>query len=207
MQDLTPAADDQVILAWLQAEIESDRFQKNIVGNPPNLPFLALVRQHAHQPDLADPQQNTFRRDIIGQIRGFGRGIYIFTGLANDIEWRRAHVSIAEVGAMLYANNVATWTTLAPNTLRVSEGAENVGHIPTNENANMHILSLARTICHTDPVPHYPEIICLKRPDGRISVMEGHTRATAYVLEEHRLPDGVDIYLGDSASTANWAYL
>ena len=108
---------------------------------------------------------------------------------------------------MLYANNVPTWRTLAPNTLQVSEGAQNVGHVPTNENANMHILSLARTICHTDPVPQYPELICLKRPDGRISVMEGHTRSTAYVIEVHRLPDGVDIYLGDSASVATWAYL
>jgi len=133
--------------------------------------------------------------------------LLLFTGLANDIVWRRAHVSIAEVGAMRYANNVATWTTLAPNTLQVSEGAQNVGHVPTNENANMHILSLARTICHTDPVPKYPELICLNRPDGRISVVEGHTRSTAYVIEVHRLPDGVDIYLGDSPSIATWKYL
>jgi hypothetical protein len=108
---------------------------------------------------------------------------------------------------MLYANNVPTWTTLAPNTLLVSEGAQNVDHIPTNEDANMHILSLARTICHTNPVPHYPEIICLNRPDGRISVMEGHTRSTAFVIEAHRLRAGVDIYLGDSGSVATWAYL
>jgi hypothetical protein len=191
-------------LAWLQAERKSPRFQNNVRADAAT---LAAIEEAAQHPDLTSAQQNALRRQVISGTRGFGRGTLLFTGLANDIAWRRAHVSSAEVGAMLYANNVATWTTLAPNTLQVSEGAQNVGHVPTAENANMHILSLARTICHTNPVPHYPEIICLNRPDGRISVMEGHTRSTAYVIEAHRLTDGVDIYIGDSASIANWHYL
>ena len=204
MQDLGPATDDQVILAWLQAETKSPRFGNNVRADPAT---LAAIRVGAQNPDLTNPQQNDLRRQVIAGTRGFGRGLLLFRGLANDVVWRRTHVSIAEVGDMLYANNVPTWTALAPNTLQVGEGAQNVGHVPTNENANMHILSLARMICHTDPVPQYPELICLKRPDGRISVMEGHTRSTAYVIEAHRLPDGVDIYLGDSASVATWAYL
>ena len=204
MQDLGPATDDQVILAWLQAERKSPRFQNNVRADAAT---LAAIEEAAQNPDLTDAQQNDLRRQVIAGTRGFGRGLLLFTGLANDIVWRRAHVSIAEVGDMLYANNVTTWTTLAPNTLQVSEGADNVGHVPTDGDANMHILSLARTICHTDPVPQYPELICLKRPDERISVMEGHTRSTAYVIEAHRLPDGVDIYLGSSPSVATLAYL
>ena len=35
MEDLGAATEDQVILAWLQAEIESPDFQAYIVGNPP----------------------------------------------------------------------------------------------------------------------------------------------------------------------------
>ncbi len=204
MQDLGAATDDQVILAWLQAETKSPRFGNNVRADAAT---LAAIRDAAQNPDLTNPQQNDLRRQVIAGTRGFGRGLLLFAGLANDIVWRRVHVSIAEVGAMLYANNVATWTTLAPTTLEVSEGAQNVGYVPTDGGANMHILSLARIICHTDPVPLYPELICLKRPDGRISVMEGHTRSTAYVIEAHRLPDGVDIYLGDSPSVATWAYL
>jgi hypothetical protein len=191
-------------LAWLQAERKSPRFQNTVQADAPT---LAAIEEAAQNPDLTDLQQNDLRRQVIAGTRGFGLGTWLFTGLANDVVWRRAHVSIAEVGAMLYANNVPTWTTLAPTTLQVSEGAQNVGHIPTNENANMHILSLARTICHADPVLKHPELICLKRPDGRISVMEGHTRSTAYVIEGHRLPDGVDVYLGNSPSVATWAYL
>jgi hypothetical protein len=205
VQDLVPATDDQVILAWLQAERKSPRFQNNVQADAAT---LAAIDEAAQNPDLTDQQQNDLRRQVIAGTRGFGHGTLLFTGLANDVVWRRAHVSIAEVGAMLYANNVVGWRTLAPTTLLVREGASNAGRVPADGgDTNMHILSIARDICHTDPVPQYPELICLRRPDGRISVMEGHSRATAYVLEDHRLPDGVDIYLGSSPSVATWAYL
>ena len=204
MQDLGPATDDRVILAWLQAEQNSPRFGNLVQADAAT---LAAIRHAAENPDLTNPQQNALRREVIAGTRGFGRGLLLFRGLADDIVWRRTHVSIAEVGDMLYANNVATWTTLAPDTLRVKEGAQNIRHIQTNENANAHILTVAQEIHDTNPVPSYPELICLKRPDGRISVMEGHTRSTAYVIEAARLPNGVDIYIGNSASVATWAYL
>jgi hypothetical protein len=44
-------------------------------------------------------------------------------------------------------------------------------------------------------------------PGGAVSLLEGHTRATAMVLEGHRLPDGVDAYIGESPTIAGWAYL
>jgi hypothetical protein len=116
MQDLGPATDDPVILAWLQAETKSPRFGNNVRAD---VATLAPIRDAAQNHDLTNPQQNDLRRQLIAGTRGFGRGLLLFTGLANDIVWRRAHVSIAEVGAMPYANNVATWTTLAPNTLHV----------------------------------------------------------------------------------------
>jgi hypothetical protein len=71
----------------------------------------------------------------------------------------------------------------------------------------MHILALASTICHADPAPELSELICLRLPDGGISVVEGHARATAIVIEAHRLGDGVGAYIGDSPSIGNWAYL
>lgn len=203
MQDLGPATDDQVILAWLQAETKSARFGNLVQAD---VATLAAIRNAAQNPDLTDPQQNALRRWVIAGTRGFGRGALLFTGLANDILWRRAHVSIAEVGDMLYARH-PTWRALAPRTLTVSEGATNVGVVPVPDDPSPHIRAIARDIRQTNPVPTYPEIICLARPDGRISVMEGHSRATAFVLEVNRLPDGVDIYLGDSAGVATWAYL
>ena len=107
---------------------------------------------------------------------------------------------------MLYAGGHAAWTALAPVTRKVAEGASNVGHVFTGDETNMLVLALALRIRDSNPVPPLPEIICLKRPDGRLVIMEGHTRATAISLEAHRLSHGVNIYVGESPSVSNWAY-
>jgi hypothetical protein len=207
MEDLGEASDDQVILAWLQAEIESPSFQTYIVGEPPQPANLSRAMTLARKPDLENAQQNAARREIIAAAHGFGRGAMIFAGLADDITWRRFRVTATDVAAMLYSNRSAGWTTLAPATRTVGEGAANAARVYSGDDTNMHILSLARTICHAEATPVLSELICLRLPGGGIAVMEGHTRATAIVMEGHRLPDGVEAYVGDSPSIESWAYL
>jgi hypothetical protein len=161
----------------------------------------------ARNPDLDNAQHNAERRRIIASAHGFGRGSLIFAGLEDDIKWRRVRASIADVAAMLYSNRNATWTTLAPATRTVAEGAANAALVFAGDDTNMHILALARTICHADSAPSLSELICLRLPGGGISLVEGHTRATAIVLEGHKLREGVEAYIGDSPSINNWAYV
>jgi hypothetical protein len=205
MEDQGPATEDQVILAWLQAEIESLDFQQYLVGDPPNPAYLSMALKAARSPDLKDAEQNELRRRIITKTHGFGMGAGSFQGLANDIQWRRFKLTTDEVAEMLYANHSGSWTILAPVTRKVAEGATNVGHVFTGDQTNMVVLSLASGICHSEK--KLPEIIALRRPDGRLVIMEGHARATAIVLEAHRFEHGVGAYLGDGPSVASWAYL
>jgi hypothetical protein len=207
MEDLGAVTDDHVILAWLQAEIESPPFQAYLVGDPPKPSHLARALSLARNADLENAEHNAERRRIIASAHGFGRGALIFAGLEDDIAWRRARVSIAEVAGMLYSNRNATWTTLAPATRTVAEGASNAALLYTGDDMNLHILSLARLICHADPEPELSPLLCLRMPDGHISLLEGHTRATAIVLEGHRLPHGVEAFIGDSPSIKSWAYV
>lgn len=205
MDDLGAVTDDHVILAWLQAEIESLDFQQYIVGDPPNPAYLSMALKAARSPNLKDPEQNELRRRIISRTHGFGMGAGSFQGLANDIRWRRVRLTTAEVGEMLYASHSGAWVILAPVTRKVTEGATNVGHVFTGDQTNMVVLSLASGICHSEK--KVPEIIALRRPDGRLVILEGHARATAITLEAHRFPHGVEAYAGDSPSVASWAYL
>src|SRR5436309_14228852 len=85
MDDLGAATEDQVILAWLQAEIESPDFQAYIVGNPPNPANLSAVLKAARSPDLRDQAQNELRRHVITSLYGFGQGNGSFQGLGDDI--------------------------------------------------------------------------------------------------------------------------
>jgi hypothetical protein len=205
VQDLGSATEDQVILAWLQAEIESPDFQAFIVGNPPNPANLSYALKAARSPDLRDDEQNNFRRDVITQVYGFGEGKGAFEGLGDDITWRRVKLSTAEVGDMLYARQDGAWRLLSPVTRKVTEGATNVGHVFTGDQTNMVVLSLASGLCHSEK--KVPEVIALRRPDGELVILEGHARATAIVLEAHRYPDGVQAFVGEGASIAGWPYL
>ena len=205
MDDLGAATDDQVILAFLQAEIESPDFQAYLIGNPPNPANLSLALKAARNPDLHDQTQNELRRQIITATYGFGQGVGSFQGLANDITWRRVRLDTDEVGDLLYARQGSAWPILAPATRKVAEGATNVGHVFTGDSTNMVVLSLASGICHSEK--KVPEIIALRRPDGHLVILEGHARATAIALEAHRFPSGVDVYVGAGPSVANWPYL
>lgn len=205
MQDHGAATDDQVILAWLQAEIESLDFQQYLVGDPPNPAFLSTALKAARSPDLKDAQQNELRRGIIARTHGFGMGAGSFQGLANDISWRRVRLTTEEVAEMLYANHGGPWSILAPVTRKVAEGATSVGHVFTGDQTNMVVLSLASAVCHSEK--KLPEIIALRRQDGHLVIMEGHARATAIALEAHRFEHGVYAYVGGGPSVASWAYL
>jgi hypothetical protein len=207
MEDQGVASEDQVILAWLQAEIESVAFQQYIAGEPPNPAYLAQVLKAARKPNLGDAEQNEVRRQIISKTHGFGQGTLSFEGLASDIRWRKLRASSQEVGELLYANRHPAWTALAPVSRKVAEGAANVGHLFTGDLTNMLVLALALKISESNPVPALPEVICLKRPDGHLVILEGHTRATAIALEGHRFKKGVSVYAGEGPSVSNWVYL
>ncbi|HKV87835.1 MAG TPA: hypothetical protein VJT78_07550 [Candidatus Dormibacteraeota bacterium] len=205
MEDLGEASDDHVMLAWLQAEIESIEFQQYLVGDPPNPTYLSIALKAARSPNLRDKEQNDLRRRIITRTHGFGQGTGSFQGLDNDIRWRRVKLTSDEVGEMLYARQTGAWMILAPVTRKVAEGATNIGHVFTGDQTNMVVLSLASGICHSEK--KLPEVIALRGPDGRLVILEGHARATAIVLEAHRFPHGVQAYVGESPSVAHWAFL
>jgi hypothetical protein len=205
VDDLGVASEDQVILAWLQAEIESPEFQAYIVGNPPNPANLSLALKAARSPDLRDGAQNDLRRQIITALYGFGQGTGSFQGLGGDVSWRRMRLSTDEVGELLYARHEGAWQLLSPVTRKVAEGATNIGHVFTGDATNMVVLSLASGLCHS--AKKVPEIIALKRPDGKLVILEGHARATAIALEAHRFPNGVQAYVGDGPGVAGWAFL
>jgi hypothetical protein len=126
-----------MVLAFLQAEIDSPRFQASI-PQVPGVNFRALVESA----DLRSDRENAIRRRILGAYRGFGT--LLFESFPNDLDWHRARLTVDELGAARYAN-YPTWVTLSAGTRRIADGALNIGNVPLPDELDPteHVLAIA----------------------------------------------------------------
>lgn len=199
MELLEEVADDVMIAAFVQAEFDSARFRE---------PYRQGVRSFGvgrggliDHPDTANAVANGRRRALLRAVRGYGAGQYLFRGWPADVRWWRACVALAELAKLRYAH-YQTWVDLTKGTRLIGDGAANVDTVPVGENANANIKAVARAV--TSGV-RYPALIFVAQSvEGPLVLVEGHTRATAYVLAG--IPDPVDILVGISADMASWFY-
>jgi hypothetical protein len=176
MRDIGEATEDEMVLAFLRAEIHSNRFgghaRQGLRGD------LSLVGPDAR---TDDPYQNARRRQALA-YRGWGYfNIALFNGFPQDAVWRRVALNRDDLGRLKYAN-AGTWIVLSGESRILRDGAANVGVItPVPENADIHIREVVEEMRQGRT---YPELIlAAESPDKEHYVVEGHTRATAYFLQ------------------------
>jgi hypothetical protein len=110
---LEPATEDEMVLAFLQAEIA-------------NIPEWA--RCIIDEPDLEDESQNERRRCLLSS-RGYGWGMFLFQAFPADVVWHRAALIVSELGAAKYLAREPTWNTFSGGTRLVADGASKVGKL------------------------------------------------------------------------------
>ncbi len=115
-----PATEDEVVLAFLRAEIDSSRYDEHITQP---LVRAGLTRQLIDEPNLADPAENAVRKKLL-DFRGYGQGIALFEGFPKDAIWRRVALEPGDFERMRYAKS-HTWIELSDGTRLVSAGARN----------------------------------------------------------------------------------
>ena len=178
MELLAAIGEEHVHAAWLAAELDSERFAKDVHAG---LEAAGAGERLVTEPDLADPEQNRLRREILYAYRGgyVGRSL---DGLA----WHRAAFGPDEVLSILYIdwdywNDVSGGSRLASDAvprLR-SRGAE-PGYA---------------TVAARDA--HPPLIAVRAAPGERIVLVEGHVRLTAYAFFPERIPRPLEVLLGE----------
>jgi hypothetical protein len=75
----------------------------------------------------------------------------------------------------------------------VVDGAKRVEAIQVGENANENIKAVADDL---RAGKRYPELIAVESEGGFLILVEGHTRATAYVLA--RIAEPIEAFVGSS---------
>jgi hypothetical protein len=131
--------------------------------------------------------------------RGYEQRKVLFDGFPVDATWRRVRLEAQDLRALRYANH-RTWNDLSDSTRLVSIGARNFlqrRDDPDTYQINGIVEALRDGTC-------FPELIAAQDNDGGLILIEGHSRATAYLIEE--CVGGVEALVASSQSMQEWIF-
>jgi len=195
------ATEDEMLAAFLRAEIDSSRYGNNFVKT--GLAQLGLERHIIDAPNLTDAAENGARRRLM-QYRGYEARTALFTGFPLDVRWRRVELEARDFETMQYINDARAtsphWTNLSDGTRLVSVGARNFRQRLTDP-ATQQIADIAQALRNGRC---FPELIAAEAEGGSLILIEGHSRATAYALEEP--VRAVEVLVGSSPSMSGWYF-
>jgi hypothetical protein len=194
---LEPSTEDEMILAFLRAEIESRHYQHHILR-------IDGARALVDQADSESEQENAARRRLLA-YRGYG-GTGLFLGFPNDLVWQRVQLTADELGAARYMNYFR-WCILARGSRLIADGAKNVGKgwplgLPEDSDPSPDIMGIAAELGKGET---FPELILVGEPEAppdQLVLVEGHSRATAYVYAKAERE--VAALVGFSPGIARW---
>jgi hypothetical protein len=143
------------------------------------------------------------RIKLLGAVRGYGANSYLFQGFPNDVSWQRVCLEQAEMARLKYANH-RSWIILSNGTRLVGDGASNIDKIQVADVNGTINENVKRVVADIQNGKSYSELIAVSGFDEDLILIEGHTRATAYVLSKYTQP--VTLLVGTSTRTRNWAF-
>lgn len=206
MIELSLATENEMILAFLRAEIDSTReFDKRILQS---LKSQGCTRALIDKPNLSDQTENEFRMKLLN-YRGYYDRTFLFKGFPKDVEWRKVTLEEKDFGKIKYIKDDSEWENLSSRTRLVSEGARCLGSMrlqqPTHDdelfNKMEHIFSIVSDVQNGR---RYPELILAEGDSGQLILIEGHSRATAYIIAN--CTKEIDAFVGTHPEMSNWAW-
>jgi hypothetical protein len=195
-----PISDDVMVLAFLKAEVDS-RVDRVAAAIQLFLERRGRDRSLIDDADLADDEENRIRREVLADLRGFGRNALLFASFPPDVTWHRGRLTVGELAETKYAG-WREWVKLTHGTRVVKEGAQNATNsFYASETIRVQVPAIAEA-CLAGA--HLPELILVGPPDlDELVLLEGHKRATAYVRALDAA-DELDVILGSSKGIDKW---
>ena len=163
--------EENMVLNFLKTEIESPRFGSIIkdVLTQSGLDQALLI----DRADLGNTIDNQTRMVLLKALRW-----YLFPGFPPNVQWRRADLEPTDLKRLKYAK-FQSWITLSGGSRLVSDGAKNVDTITTDDKVEANVKAVVEQLRLGK---RYPELIVVQGAGEDLILVEGHTRATAYVL-------------------------
>jgi hypothetical protein len=193
MRFVQRVSEDEMVAAFLRGEIGSPRYGRAILDL---LRGDQLDRTLVDHPDLTDPAANGARRKILVEYRGFGRDADVFTGFPDDVRWYRALLSRQELTDVRYIN-YDYWNDLSGGSRLVVDAVRRIKNgIEIFGVSNAGIWHVAGLIAAGESLPE--PILVGRDEQSPLTILEGHTRLTAYLMAPESLPDELPLIVGFS---------
>lgn len=186
---LRDSSEAEMVLLFLQTEIESSRFGDAVTKA---LEALSLPVSIIKNGDIRNPGENALRAEILEHYREFLSRSGLFSGFPKNIVWQWLRLTPTERGAIRYMN-YDYWIELSGGTRQPKKAAENIrngitvfgithDHMPAQAEA----LDIAR-------MP--PIIVLCDKEHSDMIALEGHVRLTWMALAGDRIGD-IDMLAG-----------
>jgi hypothetical protein len=193
MRELETASSDDMVLAFVRAEIDSP------VWGPAYMKAITSLRLERSvlidQADLKDCRMNSVRAAVLGAVRGFGHNAFLFAGFPRDAQWRRVLVEPPDFDGLTYAN-CEPFRGLTDETRLINDGARNYKRVPAFA---ARVDEIKRDIRAGLSAPD----LILVEDRNRLVVLEGNTRATARV----QISTPFSALVGSSPTMREWVYV
>ena len=199
MREEVAFSEAEMIAVYLRAEIDSARFGPAILTAP------ARDRRDRHiidQPGLDDADENTNRRALLGEYRGYGRNAGYFQGFPADVRWTRAILTKDELTAVRYIR-YDYWDELSGGTRLATDAARRIrAGVVVFGQSTAGYLALADTLRPDQPFPEL--ILVAKDALAPLVVLEGHVRLTTAMLRPDLLPATLPVIIGFAEAIEQW---
>lgn len=177
------AHENEVVLAFLQGEAKSPRFGSR---------YKTATWDLIYNANIEDSSQNLKRNKILASCRGWGTKTKLFENLdINRFSWEREQISIKDLGNARYLNHPQPKKLGGKTCAKVTEGAANIFsvYVPVwSETIFSIVLDVVRGI-------KQPPLVAIRDKKGEdLYLLEGNTRATAYVVA--KIVEPIDIFIG-----------
>jgi hypothetical protein len=191
-----PATEDEMISAFLQAEIDSPRWGPCVKAK---LTHLGSGRLLIDSPNLKDAAENLRRKQVLDCYRCYQPRKDIFTGFPLDVTWYRAELQAQDFQTMQYMAH-RYWSELSNGTRLVSVGARNFPGYACDRR----FLHIGAIIHDIRDGKRFAPLIAAQHHGGHLVLIEGHCRATAYTVEGYA--GLVEAFVSSSPSMNEWEF-
>jgi hypothetical protein len=118
-----------------------------------------------------------------------------------DVSWRRVELEHGELARLRYANETTTLLPVSGAARSVIDAANSIASGRVLSEFTNHVLAVAERVKKGE---QFPELIAIEADAGTFILVEGHTRATAYVLSKPSYL--IKVLVGSSPLIHQWVY-